>query len=173
MPFTVLLPVFASDIFHGGPTLLGALSAASGVGALIGALHLAANQHVARLGPRIAICTMVFGAAMIAMGYSPWLWLTLLAVAAGGFGFMQQMAASNTILQTMVEDDMRGRVMALYFVALQGLGPFGSLLSGSLASRIGAPRTVALSGVLSLAGGVWFLRQLPVLRHQALGPVAK
>ena len=172
MPFTVLLPVFASDVFHGGPTLLGALSAASGVGALIGTLHLAANQDVARLGRRIAICTMVFGAAMIAMGYSPWLWLTLLAVGAGGFGFMQQMAASNTILQTMVEDDMRGRVMALYFVALQGLGPFGSLLSGTLASRIGAPRTVALSGVLSLAGGVWFLRQLPVIRPER-GPLAE
>ena len=169
MPFTILLPVFAADVFHGGPGLLGWLSTASGVGALIGTLHLAANQNTAGLGRRIAVCTILFGAAMIAMGYSPWLWLTLVAVGAGGLGFMQQMAASNTILQTIVEDKMRGRVMALYFVALQGLGPFGSLLGGSLASRIGAPRTVALSGVVSLAGGLWFLRQLPVIRHERLG----
>jgi hypothetical protein len=85
---------------------------------------------------------------------------------------MQQMAASNTILQTIVEDDKRGRVMALYFVALQGLGPFGSLMAGSLASRIGAPRTVGFSGVLSLAGGVWFMAKLPMIRRAVEGESA-
>jgi MFS family permease len=168
MPFTILLPVFASDVFHGGPKLLGSMSAASGVGALVGTLHLAANQKTSGLAKRIGVCTILFGVAMLGMGSSPWLWLTLAAIGLGGLGFMQQMAASNTILQTIVEDGMRGRVMALYFVALQGLGPFGSLLAGSLASRIGAPRTVALSGALSLAGGVWFLTRLPGIRHPRL-----
>jgi MFS family permease len=172
MPYTILLPVFASDVFHGGPRLLGWLSAASGVGALMGALHLAVNRNTAGLGRRIGVCTILFGAAMIGMGESKWLWVTLGAVGLGGLGFMQQMAASNTILQTIVEEDKRGRVMALYFVALQGLGPFGSLMAGSLASRIGAPQTVAISGVLALAGGIWFMAKLPMIRRAVAGEVA-
>ena len=173
MPFTVLLPVFASDVFHGGPKLLGSLSAASGTGSLLGALLLAANRDNSGLAKRIGFGTLLFGMAMMGMGYSPWLWLTLITVGLGGLGFMQQMAASNTILQTIVDDSKRGRVMALYFVALQGLGPFGSLLAGSLASGIGAPRTVALSGALSLAGGMWFITQLPAIRHERLEATAK
>jgi MFS family permease len=169
MPYTILLPVFASDVFHGGPRLLGWLSAASGVGALMGALHLAANRNTEGLARRIGICTILFGAAMIGMGESRWLWLTLGMVGLGALGFMQQMAASNTILQTIVEDDKRGRVMAFYFVALQGLGPFGSLMAGSLASRIGAPETVAVSGVLALAGGIWFMAKLPMIRRAVAG----
>jgi MFS family permease len=169
MPYTILLPVFASDIFRGGPKLLGWLSAASGVGALMGALHLAANRNAEGLARRIGICTILFGAAMIGMGESRWLWLTLGMVGLGALGFMQQMAASNTILQTIVEDDKRGRVMAFYFVALQGLGPFGSLMAGSLASRIGAPETVAVSGVLALAGGIWFMAKLPMIRRAVAG----
>jgi MFS family permease len=165
MPYTVLLPVFASDVFHGGPQLLGLLSAASGVGALLGALHLAINRRAESLSLRIGVCTVLFGIAMIVMGESHWLWLTMVTIALGGLGFMQQLAASNTVLQTIVDDDKRGRVMALYFVALQGLGPFGSLLAGSLASRIGAPTTVAVSGVLSLAGGLWFMTKVPEVRQ--------
>jgi MFS family permease len=172
MPYTILLPVFASDVFHGGPRLLGWLSAASGVGALMGALHLAANRNTEGLARRIGICTVLFGAAMIGMGESRWLWLTLGMVGLGALGFMQQMAASNTILQTIVEDDKRGRVMAFYFVALQGLGPFGSLMAGSLASRIGAPETVAVSGVLALVGGIWFMAKLPMIRRSVAGESA-
>jgi MFS family permease len=164
MPYAVLMPVFASDVLKGGAHTLGFLMAASGAGALFGALTLAMRKTVLGLGKRIVVATALSGAALIVFGLSRHLWLSLAVLPIVGFGTMQQLASSNTILQTIVDDDKRGRVMAFYSMAFMGMAPFGSLLAGSLASRIGAPLTVAIGGVLCVAGSVWFARALPGIR---------
>ncbi len=164
MPYSVLMPIFAAQVLGGGAHTLGFLMASSGVGALIGALSLAARRSVVGLGRRIVITTAMFGAALIVFSLSKLLWLSLLALPVAGYGMMQQMAASNTILQTIVEDEKRGRVMAFYSMAFQGMAPFGSLLAGSVAARFGAPATVVVSGVACLLGSLWFARKLPAIR---------
>jgi MFS family permease len=165
MPYTVLMPVFASDVLHGGAHTLGFLMAATGLGALVGAANLALRKTVLGLGRRIALADALFGAslALFALSRAPWLSLLILTVT--GFGMMQQMAASNTILQTIVADEKRGRVMAFYSMAFMGMTPFGSLLAGGLAARIGAPHTLMLGGALCLAGSLWFARMLPQIRE--------
>jgi MFS family permease len=165
MPYTVLMPIFASTILHGGPHTLGFMMAASGIGALTGAAALAVRKSVLGLGTAIVLATGLFGASLIGFALSRWLWLSLLLLPLTGFGMMQQMAASNTILQTIVEDEMRGRVMSFYAMAFQGVAPFGSLLAGALAARIGAPHTLVIGGVLCALGSVWFARRLPHLRR--------
>jgi MFS family permease len=164
MPYTILMPVFASDILHGDAHTLGFLMASSGVGALAGAVTLALRKTVLGLGRRIAVATALSGGALIVFGLSRHLWLSLAVLPLVGFGIMQQMAASNTILQTIVEDDKRGRVMAFYSMAIMGMTPFGSLLAGSLAALIGAPLTIALGGAVCVAGSIWFQRALPEIR---------
>jgi MFS family permease len=165
MPYTVLMPIFASRILHRGPHTLGFLMTASGVGALISAISLALRKTIVGLGRMIVLSMALFGAALIVFSFSSSLWLSLLALPLTGFGMMQQMAASNTILQTIVDDRMRGRVMAFYSMAFQGMAPFGSLLAGALAERIGAPRTLAIGGAVCLLGSTWFARQLPQIRE--------
>jgi len=165
-PYSVLMPIFASDILHGGPHTLGFLMAASGVGALVGAILLAMRKSVLGLGRYIAICAALFGAALMGFSLSRSLWLSLPLMAATGFGFMQQMASSNTVLQTIVEDEKRGRVMAFYGMAFLGMAPFGSLLAGGLAARIGAPATLLWCGAAVLAASVWFARRLPAIRAE-------
>lgn len=164
MPYTVLMPVFASQVLHGGPHTLGFLMSAVGVGALASAVTLAARKSVLGLGRVIPLAAGLFGAALIAFASSRLFWLSMLLLLATGFGFLQQMAASNTILQTIVEEEKRGRVMAYYSMAFQGVAPFGSLAAGALAARIGAPMTLAGGGVLCLLGALWFSRQLPQIR---------
>jgi len=164
MPYTVLMPIFASQVLHGGPHTLGFLMASSGTGALIGTVLLAMRKSVIGLGRRIAIATGMLGAALIGFGFSQATWLSMLILLVIGYGMMQQMASSNTILQTIVEDEKRGRVMSFYSVALQGMAPFGSLFGGALAAKIGAPRTVMISGALCLASSVWFAFRLPAIR---------
>jgi MFS family permease len=164
MPYTVLMPIFAGSILHGGPHTLGFLMAASGVGALIGAATLAARKSVVGLGRLIPITAAVFGTGLIAFATSRWLWLSLALLVVTGFGMMQEMASSNTILQTIVSDEKRGRVMSFYSMAFQGVAPFGSLLAGAVAGKIGAPRTLDIGGVLCVAGAAWFALQLPSLR---------
>jgi MFS family permease len=165
MPYTVLMPVFAARVLHGGAHTLGFLMAASGVGALIGAVILAARKSVRGLGRMIMIGTGVLGAGLIGFSQSKSLWLSLLLLLAIGFGMMVELASSNTILQTIVPDESRGRVMSYYTMSFVGMAPFGSLLAGSLASRIGAPATVAISGALCAAGAIWFATRLPELRR--------
>ncbi|HEY1239043.1 MAG TPA: MFS transporter [Bryobacteraceae bacterium] len=165
-PYSVLMPIFASDILHGGPHTLGFLMAASGVGALIGAISLAMRKTVLGLGRYIAICAALFGASLMAFSLSRMLWLSLILMAVTGFGFMQQMASSNTVLQTIVEDQKRGRVMAFYGMAFLGMAPFGSLLAGGLAARIGAPATLFWCGAIVLAASLWFSRRLPAIRTE-------
>ena len=109
---------------------------------------------------------MVFGGALIGFAFSHWLWLSLLLMVGTGFGMMQQMAASNTVLQTIVDDDKRGRVMSFYSMAFQGMAPFGSLFAGIIASRIGAPFTLAIGGACCIAGGFWFLSKLQEIRRR-------
>jgi MFS family permease len=164
MPYTVLMPIFASDVLHGGPHTLGFLMAASGVGALAGAVTLALRQSVLGLGKRIYVSAAIFGGSLIAFTLSRSLWLSLIVLPLTGFGMMQQLASSNTILQTIVENEKRGRVMAFYSMAFMGMAPFGSLLAGWLAARIGAPETLVFGGALCIAGSIWFARELPAIR---------
>ena len=165
MPYTVLMPVFASKVLHGGPHTLGFLMASTGVGALIGSLTLALRKSVLGLGKRISIASALFGISLIGFALSHTLWLSLVFLAVTGFGMMQNMAASNTILQTIVDDEKRGRVMAFYSMAVQGMSPFGSLIAGFLAARAGAAETLVLGGILCTAGSIWFARQLPDIRR--------
>jgi MFS family permease len=163
-PFTVLMPIFAGTILKGGPHTLGFLMGAVGVGALISAISLAIRKTVLGLGKMIPASTAAFGAGLILFGLSHNLSVSLALMLVCGFGMMQQMAASNTIIQTIVEDDKRGRVMSFYAMAFVGMAPFGSLLAGTLAHVIGAPRTVMVSGVCCLVGAAWFATQLGNVR---------
>ncbi len=164
MPYTALMPIFARNILHGGAHTLGFLMAATGVGALIGAVRLAARPSVLGLGRVIPVTAAGFGATLIAFSFSHWLWLSLLLLVGTGFNFMQQMASSNTILQTISEDKKRGRVMSFYAMAFQGVAPFGSLIAGAAATRIGAPYTLAIGGGFCILGAAAFASQLPSLR---------
>ncbi len=165
MPYTVLMPVFATEILGGGPNTLGWLMAASGVGALIGALFLAARRTVLGLGKFIPATAGAFGAGLIAFSFSRALWLSLLLMVVTGLGFMAQMAISNTLLQTIVEENMRGRVMSFFSAAVMGTTPFGSLLAGAMAASIGGPYTLLISGICCIIGALWFARTLPDLRR--------
>jgi MFS family permease len=164
MPYTVLMPIFASDILQGGPYALGFLSAASGVGALVGALVLASRRTVLGLGNAIVISTLLFGVGLIGFALSTVLWLSLLLMLITGFGMMVAMAASNTILQTIVDEDKRGRVMSYFGMAFMGMTPFGSLFAGALAGWIGAANTVMVGGIACIFGAVIFAIRLPYLR---------
>jgi MFS family permease len=160
-PYMVLLPVFAAQILHGGAVTLGWLTSASAVGALISALSLALRRSVVGLARMLQIASAVLGVALILFGLSHVLWLSLLLMAFAGFGLMQGAAASNTIIQSLVTEDKRARVMSYYTMAFFGAAPFGSLLAGVLAHRIGAPHTVMLTGACCVAGSLWFAMELP------------
>ena len=164
-PYSVLMPIFAAEVLHGGPNTLGFLMAAVGVGALVGTASLTMRKSIVGLGRRIVIATALAGAALIAFGLSHLLWLSIVILPFVGFGLMQQMAPSNTILQTIVDDEKRGRVMSFYAMAFLGMVPFGSLLAGYLAARIGAPRTMMFNGAVCLIGSLWFARRLGAIRE--------
>ena len=162
--YSQLLPMFAQEILHGGPRTQGLLVSAAGLGALAGALYLAMRRSVRGLGLVIAWAPVVFGFGLIALGLSSRLRLTLLVMPVIGLGLMVQMASTNTVLQTIVEDDKRGRVMSFYSMAFMGMVPLGSLLAGILAHFIGAPLTVITGGLCCIAGAAIFARKLPILR---------
>ena len=166
LPHVVLMPVFAREVLGGGPHTLGLLMAASGVGALAGALWLAGRPNVLGLGRVVVIAGTTFGLALAGFALSRWLWLSVPMVVAVGAGMMIQMAGSNTLVQTLVAEEVRGRVMAFYTLAFFGMAPFGSLFAGGLATWIGAPMTVLVGGVLSLAGVALFASRLPALRAE-------
>jgi MFS family permease len=170
LPYMVLMPIFARDILHGGPHTLGFLMGASGVGALIGALYLASRKSVLGLGRLIVIASSVFGAGLIAFSFSRSFPVSLFILLFTGFGMIIQMASSNTILQTIVDEDKRGRVMSFYTMAFGGMVPFGSIIAGSLASRIGAPNTLIIGGIICIIGSLFFLKKLPLIR-QAVRPL--
>ena len=167
MPYAVLMPIFADQILHGGARGLGVLMGASGVGALAGTLALAAKREVRGLGRWIAFASMGFGFSMILFGLSHRFALSVALLVPVGFSMMLQMSSSNTLIQTMVPDELRGRVMAVYSMMFMGMAPIGSLLAGGVANHIGAPRTVALGGLTCLAGGFFFRTKWPALRGAA------
>ena len=165
MPYTVLMPAVASGVLHGGAHTLGFLMTASGAGALGGALYLASRSSVVGLGRAMAVASMTFGVGLVAFALSRATWLSMLVLPVVGAGMMITMASTNTIIQTVVEEDLRGRVMAFYTMAFLGTAPIGSLLAGVLADRIGAPRTILFGGLACVAAGAWFTLRLPRLRE--------
>jgi MFS family permease len=164
MPYNVLMPAIAASVLHGGPHTLGYLMTAVGVGALGGAFYLASRRSVLGLGRVMVTATSAFGVGLIAFSISHVLWLSLLLLPFVGAGMMVVMASTNTILQTIVEDDMRGRVMSFYTMAFLGTAPLGSLLAGFAADHIGPTRTVTLGGVACALAAVVFAVRLPQLR---------
>jgi MFS family permease len=167
MPYTVLMPIIAAEVLHGGAHTLGFLMGATGVGALVGAVFLASRKSVVGLGRVIAVAAAGFGAGLVSFSFSRSVPLSLALLLPTGGGFMVAMAASNTVIQTMVRDDMRGRVMSFFTMAFMGTAPFGSLLAGALADRIGAPHTIAVGGAAVMLGGALFVTRLPALRRMA------
>jgi MFS family permease len=164
MSYPTIMPIFATRILHGAPSTLGLLLGAAGLGSLGGALYLASRKSILGLGRIIPKAAAFSGVALIAFAYSHVLWLSVLSLFLAGFGFMVQVASTNTLVQTVVEDDKRGRVMSFYAMAFVGTAPFGSLLTGVLASRFGAPFAVAVGGVGCVLGALWFSRSLPAFR---------
>jgi MFS family permease len=167
VPYVVLMPIFAARVLGGGPHALGLLMGASGLGAVVGALWLASRPSVLGLGRILVIAGTAFGAGLVGFSCSRWMWLSLPLLVVTGAGMMVQMAASNTLVQTLVDEDKRGRVMSFYAVAFFGMAPFGSLAAGWLGDRIGAPATVLAGGVATLVAVALFARELPELRELA------
>jgi MFS family permease len=167
MPYVVLMPIFADQILHGGARGLGILMGATGVGALLGALTLAFREGVKGLGRWVAWCCAGFGASLMIFSLSHRFWISVILLLPVGYAMMLQMACSNTLIQVMVPDALRGRVMAVYSMMFMGMAPIGALLGGALADHLGAPRTVAIGGCASLLGAVWFRLQLPKIRVEA------
>jgi MFS family permease len=165
MPFVVLMPIFAAKVLHGGPHTLGFLMGSMGVGALISALSLAARKSVRGLIRIIPVAAAVFGLGLVGFGLSRSFWPSVVMVLIAGMGMMQGLAASNTIIQTLSSEEMRGRVMSYYTMAFVGMAPFGSLIAGSMASAIGAPWTVIVNGIVVVLAACWFFAQLPALRR--------
>jgi MFS family permease len=167
MPYSVLMPIFADRILEGGPNSYGLLMSASGIGALAGAGTLTVRRHIRGLGRWVAVSAAGFGVSLIAFSFSRSLWLSALLLVPAGFCMMVEMAASNTLIQAMVPDRLRGRVMAVYSMMFMGMAPLGALVAGALAAPLGAPATVALGGAVCIAGGLLFGVRLPALRGPA------
>jgi MFS family permease len=167
VPYSVLMPIFADRILHGGARGLGILMGASGVGALLGALTLAMRRGVRGLGRWIAFSAIGFGASLVLFSFSKFFLLSVVLLLPVGYFVMLQMSSSNTLIQAMVPDELRGRAMAVYTMMFMGMAPMGSLFAGALADHIGAPWTVAIGGLCAVLGGLIFWRHLPKLRFEA------
>lgn len=170
VPYTVLMPIFARDFLHGGPHTFGLLMTASGLGALLGALWLAGRPSVVELSRVIPVAAALFGGGLIAFSASRHLWLSGACMVVTGFGLMVQAACSNTVIQTIVPDDKRGRVMSFFLMAYLGTAPFGSLIGGALSGRIGAPETLAIGGTCCIVGALVFARGLQTF-HDTIRPI--
>jgi MFS family permease len=167
MPYQVLMPVFAKEILHGGPHTLGFLMAGVGAGALFGALYLASRKSVRGLGRIIPIASAIFGAGLILFSFSDIFWLSFIILVFTGFGMMVEMTSSNTLLQTLTDDDKRGRVMSFYTMSFMGMVPFGNLLAGTLSDLIGVTYTVMVGGICCVLGAFYFYTKLPMIRKYA------
>ncbi len=166
MPYAVLMPIFADQILHGGARGLGLLMGATGVGALIGAVTLAAKQDLKGLGRWVAVCALAFGASLILFAFSRHFWLSAALLLPVGGSMMVQMASSNTLIQAMVPDQLRGRVMAVYSMMFMGMAPIGALFAGVVAHALGAPLTVAIGGVVCIAGSLIFASRRSMYRGE-------
>jgi MFS family permease len=167
MPYTVLMPVFADKVLHGGARGLGILMGATGVGALLGALTLATRAGVRGLGRWVAFSCGGFGISLALFSLSRAFWLSAALLLPAGFCMMLQMSSSNTLIQAMVPDHLRGRVMAMYTMMFMGMAPLGSLFGGALADRLGAPLTVLIGALLCAAAATLFFFHLPSIRMEA------
>ena len=168
MSYAVLMPIFARDILHGGAHTLGFLMATGGIGALAGTLYLASRKNTAGLGDVIAFASLIFGIGLVAFSLSRSLWISLIILVFIGFGMMVQMASVNTVLQTIVDDDKRGRIMSLYTMSFAGIAPLGSLLAGALADKIGAITTLIIGGALCLVAAILFFPKVQSLNKLLL-----
>src|SRR6185312_9321434 len=166
MPYSVLMPIFADQILHSGARGLGLLMGATGIGALLAALALARRSGIRGLGRWVAFAAASFGLCLVAFAASPWFWLSVALLIPAGFSVMVQMAASNTLIQAMVPDQLRGRVMAVYSMMFMGMAPFGALLAGSVAQRFGAPVASIIGGAACVLGALVFGLRLPALRAE-------
>jgi MFS family permease len=164
MSYIVLMPVFAKNVLHGGPGTLGFLMAAGGIGALIATIFLASREKVMRLGRIIPVSAGIFAVGLVLFAFTRTLWISVIILAISGFGFMVHMAATNTILQTIVEDDKRGRAMSFYAMAFMGVAPFGSLLAGSLANLIGVTNAIIIGGMVCIIAALVFTTKIPMLK---------
>jgi MFS family permease len=172
LPYTVLMPIFAVQILHGGASAYGTLMGAVGVGAMFGALALAMRQQLRGLGNVVSYAATGLGASLVLFSFSHWFWVSFTILIVSGFTMMMQFTATNTLIQAMVPDQLRGRVMSLYSMMFLGMSPIGSLLAGALADRVGAPVTVAIGGLISCLGGLAFARKWPSMRGPARELVA-
>lgn len=166
-PYATLMPIVAGRTLGGGAHTLGFLMAASGIGALVCAVRLVLRQTIVGLGKTIAAAVVAFGGGVVLLGLSRSLWLSMALMAVTGYGLMYQVVATNTIVQTIVDDDKRGRVMSFYTIALLGSAPIGSLFGGLLAARIGVEATFMAAGAACVLTAAWFWRQLPAIRAAA------
>jgi len=172
LPFSVLMPIFANRILGGGASAYGTLMGAVGVGAMFGALTIAMRQQLRGLGNVVSYSAIGLGIALVIFSFSRWYWMSLGALVLAGLAMMLQFTSTNTLIQAMVPDQLRGRVMALYSMMFLGMTPIGSLLAGAVAAHIGAPITVAVGGVASFIGGIIFVRKWPAMRAPARELVA-
>jgi len=163
MPYAVLMPIFADRILGGGSSTLGFLMGASGVGALFAALSLAMRKEVFGLGRWVAFASAGLGLSLVLFSFSNVFWLSALLLVPVGFSMMTQMAASNTLVQSMVPNELRGRVMSVYAMMFMGMAPLGALMAGVLANHLGAQNTVALGGLICILGSIIFGLRLPKL----------
>ena len=167
MPYTTLMPIFADRILHGGPRAMGWLMGCAGVGALGGALRLASRTELKGLGRWLPVASFAFGATLIGFAWSRVFWLSACILVLAGFGMMIEMASSNTLVQSMAPDELRGRVMSVYSMVFMGMAPFGALLAGAAADRFGAPWTVTGSGIVCMAAAFVYWTQLARIRGPA------
>jgi len=156
LPFTTLMPAYAGEILKGGSHILGFLMSASGAGALTGALYLASRKTVLGLGKLIAFNTIIFGLVLIGIAFSSILWISLIFMFFGGLAMITSIASINTLVQTLVDEDKRGRVMSFYAMMLMGMNPIGNFCAGTIASAVGIPLTLLSSGIITIAAGIWF-----------------
>jgi MFS family permease len=166
VPYSVLMPIFADRILHGGALGLGMLMGAAGVGALLGALTLTLRRGVQGLGRWVGFAAMGFGTGLVLFSFSRFFWLSFALLIPVGYGVMLQMACCNTLIQSMVPDELRGRALAAYTMMFMGMAPMGALFAGAAADHAGAPLTVAFGGVAAILGGFFFLRALPGLHWE-------
>lgn len=164
MPYSVLMPVYAKEILHGGSNTFGFLMGAAGFGALLGGLYLASRKTLLKLGRLVPFSAAISGLGLIAFSLSTNFMLSIICMIVAGLGMMLHTASSNTILQTIVDEDKRGRVMSFYTLAIMGTAPFGSLMAGALAKLIGTPNTILAGGIVCIAGAIFFFRKLPELK---------
>jgi MFS family permease len=167
MPYSVLMPVFAKNVLHGDATTLGVLGSAAGIGALGGALTLASRTRVQGLGKWVWMACGSFGTFLTLFASSRNYVASVILLVPVGFALMTQMGSTNTLVQSMVPDRLRGRTMAVYSMMFMGMSPLGALLAGAAADRFGAQKTVAIGGVLTVGAAIAFARYLPKIRAEA------